>query len=71
MPRADGDSRQYENPNGVTRLCQVKNRFVEPHIDEASNIFSKHISGSQFCDNPAHFGPQVAGVLKAFPFSGT
>lgn len=57
MPCADGDSRKYENPNGVACLLQVKNRLVEPQMDEASNIFSKHPSGAQFPDNPEHFGP--------------
>lgn len=57
MPCADGDSRKYENPNGVACLLQVKNRLVEPQMDEASNIFSKHSRGVQFPDNAEHFGP--------------
>ena len=57
MPRADAASRKYEWENSVSRFCQVKNRFVEPHIDEASNIFSKHPRGVQFPDNAEHFGP--------------
>ena len=57
MPCADGDSRKYENPNIVTCLLQVKNRLVEPQMDEASNIFSKHPRGVQFPDNAEHFGP--------------
>ena len=57
MPCADGDSRKYENPNGVACLLQVKNRLVEPQMDEASNIFSKHPRGVQFPDNAEHFGP--------------
>jgi len=40
MPGADAASRKYEWENSVSRFCQVKNRFVEPHIDEASNIMS-------------------------------
>ena len=35
MPCADGNSRKYENPNGVACLLQVKNRLVEPQMDEA------------------------------------
>ena len=70
MPRADAASRKYEWENSVSRFCQVKNRFVEPHIDEASNIFPKHPSGPQFGNNPAHFRPQVAFIRKALPFSG-
>ena len=69
MPRADAASRKYEWENSVSRFCQVKNRFVEPHIDEASNIFPKHPRGPQFGNNPAHFRPQVAGILKSFTLS--
>ena len=69
MPRADAASRKYEWENSVSRFCQVKNRFVEPHIDEASNIFPKHVSGPQFGNNAAHLRPEVAGILKSLPFS--
>ena len=69
MPRADAASRKYEWENSVSRFCQVKDRFVEPHIDEASNIFPKHVSGPQFGNNAAHLRPEVAGILKSFPFS--
>jgi len=69
MPRADATSRKYEWENSVSRFCQVKNRFVEPHIDEASNIFPKHVSGPQFGNNSAHFRPEVAGILKSLSFS--
>jgi len=57
MPCADATSRKYEWENSVSRFCQVKYRFVEPHIDEASNIFPKHVSGPQFGNNSAHFRP--------------
>ena len=70
MPCADAASRKYEWENSVSRFCQVKNRFVEPHIDEASNIFPKHPTGPQFGNNAAHFRPQVAFIRKAPPFSG-
>lgn len=69
MPCADTASRKYEWENSVSRFCQVKNRFVEPHIDEASNIFPKHPMGPQFGNNPAHLRPQVAGILKSLSFS--
>ena len=69
MPCADAASRKYEWENSVSRFCQVKNRFVEPHIDEASNIFPKHPTGPQFGNNAAHFRPQVAFVRKATPLS--
>lgn len=69
MPRADAASRKYEWENSVSRFCQVKNRFVEPHIDEASNIFPKHPTGPQFGNNAAHFRPQVAFIRKAPPLS--
>ena len=65
MPCADGTSRKYECPNGISRLFQVKERFVEPHIDEVSNIFAKHEMGAQFVNDAAHFRPEVAGVRKA------
>ena len=64
MPCADGTSRKYECPNCISRLCQVKERFVEPHIDEVSNIFAKHVMGPEFANDAAHFRPEVAGVLK-------
>ena len=70
MPCADAASRKYEWENSVSRFCQVKNRFVEPHIDEASNIFPKHPTGPQFGNNAAHFRPQVAFIRKAPPLSG-
>ena len=57
MPRADTASRKYEWENSVSRFCQVKNRFVEAHIEEASNIFPKHPMGPQFGNDPAHFRP--------------
>ena len=69
MPCADAASRKYEWENSVSRFCQVKNRFVEPHIDEASNIFPKHPAGPQLGNNAAHFRPQVAGILKPFALS--
>ena len=69
MPCADAASRKYEWENSVSRFCQVKDRFVEPHIDEASNIFPKHVSGPQLGNNPAHFRPQVAFIRKAPPLS--
>ena len=67
MPCADAASRKYEWENSVSRFCQVKNRFVEPHIDEASNIFPKHPTGPQLGNNSAHLRPQVAFILKPFP----
>ena len=69
MPCADAASRKYEWENSVSRFCQVKNRFVEPHIDEASNIFPKHPMGPQFGNNSAHLRPQVAFIRKAPPLS--
>ena len=69
MPCADAASRKYEWENSVSRFCQVKNRFVEPHIDEASNIFPKHPTGPQLGNNSAHFRPQVAFIRKALPLS--
>ena len=71
MPCADGTSRKYECPNCISRLCQVKERFVEPHIDEVSNIFAKHVMGPEFANDAAHFRPEVAGVLKALFGSDT
>ena len=65
MPCADAASRKYEWENSVSRFCQVKYRFVEPQIDEASNIFPKHPTGPQFGNNAAHFRPQVAFIRKA------
>ena len=70
MPCADTASRKYEWENSVSRFCQVKDRFFEPHIDEASNIFPKHPTGPQLGNNAAHFRPQVAFIRKALPFSG-
>ena len=70
MPRADTASRKYEWENSVSRFCQVKNRFVETHIEEASNIFPKHPMRPQFGNDPAHFRPQVAGIRKALSPSG-
>ena len=70
MPRADTASRKYEWENSVSRFCQVKNRFVEAHIEETSNIFPKHPMGPQFGNDPAHFRPQVAGIRKALSPSG-
>ena len=70
MPRADTASRKYEWENSVSRFCQVKNRFVEAHIEEASNIFPKHPMGPQFGNDPAHFRPQVAFIRKALSPSG-
>ena len=69
MPCADAASRKYEWENSVSRFCQVKDRFVEPHIDEASNIFPKHPTGPQLGNNAAHLRPQVAFIRKALPFS--
>ena len=69
MPRADGTSRKYERPNGISRLFQVKERLVEPHIDEVSNIFAKHETGPQFVNDAAHFRPEVAGVCKPFSWA--
>ncbi len=70
MPCADAASRKYEWENSVSRFCQVKDRFVEPHIDEASNIFPKHPTGPQLGNNSAHLRPQVAFIRKSLPLSG-
>ena len=64
MPCADGASRKYECPNCISRFCQVKERFVEPHIDEVSNILAKHPMGAQLVNDAAHFRPEVTGVCK-------
>ena len=69
MPCADAASRKYEWENSVSRFCQVKDRFVEAQIDEASNIFPKHPTGPQLGNNAAHFRPQVAFIRKASPLS--
>lgn len=69
MPCADAASRKYEWENSVSRFCQVKDRFVEPHIDEASNIFPKHPTGPQLGNNAAHLRTQVAFIRKTLPFS--
>ena len=69
MPCADAASRKYEWENSVSRFCQVKDRFVEAQIDEASNIFPKHPTGPQLGNNAAHFRPQVAFIRKAPPLS--
>ena len=65
MPRADATSRKYECPNGISCFFQVKDRFVEPHIDEVSNIFAKHEMGVQLFNNSAHLRPEITGVCKA------
>ena len=70
MPRTDTASRKYEWENSVSRFCQVKNRFVEAHIEEASNIFPKHPMGPQLGNDSAHFRPQVAGIREALSPSG-
>ena len=44
---------------------------MEPHIDEVSNIFAKHVMGPEFANDAAHFRPEVAGVLKALFGSDT
>ncbi len=69
MPRADGTSRKYECPDGISRLFQVRERFVQPHIDEVSNIFAKHEMGAQLVNDAAHFRPEVTGVCEALSVS--
>ena len=64
MPRADAASRKYECPNGISCFFQVNDRFVEPHIDEVSNIFAKHETGLKFSNNSAHLRPEITGVCK-------
>jgi hypothetical protein len=49
----------------VTEVFQIRETTVEFHIDEASNIFTKHPSGLTLFDNVEHCRPEVAVIRRA------
>lgn len=61
----DASSWKYERPAGVTFTLQVRKTVVEFHIDEPSNILSKHPSGPELRHDPAHLRPEETVVLRA------
>jgi hypothetical protein len=52
-------------------LCfQVKKHSVECHVDDSSNVFTKHPSGPVCPDNSQHFRPEVAVICLALSLPG-
>jgi hypothetical protein len=63
----DTDSTQYECPDFVTFAFQVRNRAVEFHIDEPSNILENKPTGvwAEFPNNSKHLRPEVTVIVLA------
>jgi hypothetical protein len=60
--RIDGTSRNNKRPAGVTAACQIKQHSVERQADDVSNVLDSDMSGSERCNKPSHFRPEVAVI---------
>jgi len=70
MPRADAASRKYECPNGISCFFQVNDRFVEPHIDEVSNISPqqmKYVTHTEAGEGLLFYGNVILPFVDHFP----
>lgn len=66
----DTDSRNNNRPAGVAVCFQVSKHRVELHLDDASNVLTKHPAGSAFVNNAAHFWPERAVIFRASSLPG-
>jgi hypothetical protein len=71
MDGTNGTSRNNGRSRGVADGIQVSKHLVESHADVPSNIFSKHPAGSCGFNNPAHFWPEVAVIIRALSLPGS
>jgi hypothetical protein len=62
---------KYNRPRGVVLGFQVSKHRVECHVDDASNVFSKHPTGLCFDNNSKHFLPEVTVILLASLLPGS
>jgi hypothetical protein len=65
MRSIDGTSWNNKRLDFVTLAFQVRQRLVECHVFDASNIFAKHPSGPCFAYNSKHFWPEIAVIVLA------
>jgi hypothetical protein len=70
VPGIDGASRNNKRPSGVTECFQVRKHTVEFHVDDSSNIFTKHPSWSCLRNNAEHFRPERTVISRAFSLPG-
>jgi hypothetical protein len=61
----NGTSWNNNRPRGVALGFQVNKHLVECHVDDSSNVFTKHPTGSNFPNNPEHFRPEVTVIFLA------
>ncbi len=65
VPGIDTASWNNKRPAGVADAFQVRKHSVEFHVDDASNVLSKHPSGSCLRDNAQHFRPEMTVIRRA------
>src|SRR5262245_52058994 len=66
----DGASWNNKRLAFVTFTFQVRKHSVEFHVDDSSNVLTKHPSGSGFRYNSEHFRPEVAVIFRASSLPG-
>jgi len=71
VPGTDPTSWNKERPDGITFTFQVRTTRFEFHIDDSSNILSKHPIGPELPHDSKHFRPEVTVVLLASTLPGT
>jgi len=67
----DGASRNNNRPCGVADTFQRSKTIVECHVDDASNVLTKHPTGLEFRHNAEHFRPEETVILVASSLPGT
>ncbi len=71
VPSADAASWNKERPDGITFTFQVRTTIFEFHVDDSSNILSKHPSGPELPHDSKHLRPEVTVILLASALPGT
>jgi hypothetical protein len=67
----DGASRNNNRPRGVADTFQRSKTIVERHIDDSSNILTKHPTGLKFRNNAQHLRPEETVIRLASSLPGT
>ena len=70
MVRAEGVQTHHERPDDVARRVQVANDLIGCGSANASDVLSKHPTGSELSHQACEVGPQMTFVFRALPFAG-
>jgi hypothetical protein len=66
----DGASWNNKRLDGVAFTFQVRKHSVEFHVDDSSNVFTKHPSGPGLLYNSEHFRPERTVICRASALPG-